>query len=130
LDLRRRSIPTRVGRTADAGARCPRTAVHPHARGEDVCAAPGPLQRNRSTPTRVGRTLGTVSQALGGGGPPPRAWGGRADRGPALRPIWSTPTRVGRTWSKFPIQGRATVHPHARGEDSDLDQAPVSPVGP
>ncbi len=145
-----RSTPTRVGNTRHAGERPPGGAVHPHARGEHVaqrladawnsgppprawgthaCRDVGP-HALRSTPTRVGNTPRSARSRRPRYGPPPRAWGTpwRRSRTPWLGR--STPTRVGNTSYAAWSCGRATVHPHARGEHAwQLSPAPVE-TGP
>ncbi len=72
----RRSIPTRVGKTAEITADMTAEAVHPHACGENPADTP---------------------QALLGIGPSPRVWGKQRRHGQALGICRSIPTRVGKT---------------------------------
>ena len=96
VDLDKRYIPTRVGRTTPSRHRAACLSVHPHACGE-----------NDFVGARLPELRGTS----------PRVWGerGRADvRGGSDRYI---PTRVGRTPSCSGSSNPATVHPHACGEN-------------
>ena len=93
-----RFTPTRVGKT-EIHARRPREIpVHPHARGED--------------PTQL-------DPKLGFDGSPPRAWGRLQFAQSATGACRFTPTRVGKTRLPSCSLGCFTVHPHARGEDTD-----------
>ena len=93
---RRRTIPTRVGRTRPR--RCSRTTAtdHPHAGGEN--------------------TLG-ISTAAAGDGPSPRGWGERNDRGGSPGMCRTIPTRVGRTYGGGGRIVCLSDHPHAGGEN-------------
>ena len=98
--LRRvRSTPTCVGRTTPRPHAGPRSAEHPHVRGEDPPQPP-------SWPTTCGA--------------PPRAWGGRTPSVSVCSASRSTPTCVGRTRYTAGTCRRAAEHPHVRGEDSPL----------
>ncbi len=91
-----RLTPTGVGRTPARPTCRPRSAAHPHGRGEDVDWV-------RQTPRL--------------GGSPPRAWGGRQPDGPDLHIPGLTPTGVGRTPPVPACLGGSPAHPHGRGED-------------
>ena len=71
-----RFTPTRVGKTSSSRSRAPRTAVHPHACGEDIVA-------HKSNPRGVGS--------------PPRVWGRRVIGSGIPTSLRFTPTRVGKT---------------------------------
>ena len=107
-EIRRRYIPTRVGRGPRRNA-CPRAGtVHPHACGE--------------------REDGRVFRYCYFG-TSPRVWG-EGQRRWCLRPEGRyIPTRVGRgtsaTWHPLP----PPVHPHACGERSSSLLAPMGPFG-
>src|SRR5690606_18174675 len=103
-----RYTPTRVGTTCRLIGRSTRWAVHPHARGDDA-----------TVPASVSTADGT----------PPRA-GGRQRRpqAGAARHRY-TPTRVGTTAVVLSVANTATVHPHARGDDSTTDALPPSGNG-
>ncbi len=92
----RRTIPTRVGRTASHTASAQALADHPHARGENHFR---------------------VHIHFRSSGPSPRAWGEQItvlrDR-EARRTI---PTRVGRTVAPMRHRTNSADHPHARGEN-------------
>src|SRR5437763_834689 len=72
----RRFTPTHVGKTTLPDATVCTTAVHPHARGEDVVARPC---------------------AYGLHGSPPRTWGRLLATQLLVRPSRFTPTHVGKT---------------------------------
>ena len=93
----RRTIPTRVGRTA--GKRRARSipSDHPHAGGEN------------DSVTRWGQE---------GGGPSPRGWGELREGVRVCRVGRTIPTRVGRTRIRSRAAGRAPDHPHAGGENT------------
>ena len=91
-----RFTPTCVGKMVSVSVTAPALPVHPHVRGEDS---------RTSRPTRWSC------------GSPPRAWGRwpRSPGGSGRRRF--TPTCVGKIRLMSQGQGRATVHPHVRGED-------------
>src|SRR5207253_566211 len=93
-----RFTPTRVGTTPSDAGQIGRQAVHPHARGDD------------------GETIRLGAEQVGS---PPRAWGRRGNMPEIVHPLRFTPTRVGTTGSTSTAARRATVHPHARGDDVD-----------
>jgi len=106
-----RNIPTRVGKTCGPDSPGPRSAEHPHARGENC---PG------------------VAGVLGLRGTSPRAWGKLLrvyDRNPPRRNI---PTRVGKTAVGVSVGGLVSEHPHARGENAPglLQWLPVVGTSP
>ena len=103
------SPPRSWGQRASESAG-PRSAVHPHARGENS-AVFALTARSRFTPTLVGTTAPRRGRAADGS--PPRSWGRRFRRAcsvpvhPHARGDDSTPMR----------KCGGTVHPHARGEN-------------
>ena len=101
LDQHDRFTPTRVGTAHEARGHLARGSVHPHARGDGL------------------RTAALRAVPIGS---PPRAWGRQADdlfTGPLLR---FTPTRVGTARFSEVNRLAQTVHPHARGDGSLLDE--------
>ncbi len=94
-----RFIPTHVGNTRlDFGGWLTAT-VHPHARGEhlwDRCIT------------------------AWNGGSSPRTWGTRDSNAGARLAGRFIPTHVGNTITSSPPSSRPAVHPHARGEHSNL----------
>ena len=72
----------------------------------------------RSTPTRGGRTSAIITLSIALSGPPPRVWGELQRVGGRDVVVRSTPTRVGRTSAASTSTQRASVHPHACGENS------------
>src|SRR5690606_29516759 len=93
---RNRDTPTRVG-TTGARRRVPHgLAVHPHARGDDVCAPVPPPARSVHPHARGddARSPGARTWVLG---TPPRAWGRLARAYCDRDGIRYTPTRVGTT---------------------------------
>jgi len=100
LDARARAhrfTPTRVGTTQSDKLLQAVDRVHPHACGDD----------------RPGRPLFVAC-----GGSPPRVWGRRKWARPARRGGRFTPTRVGTTNALLDGVQRASVHPHACGDDA------------
>ena|ERR1035437_7648436 len=94
-----RFTPTRVGTTCLAYFSNAVESVHPHARGDNA-----PLR----------------SKYVAYFGSPPRAWGQPVrlqQRRPSAR---FTPTRVGTTASATLPQTLVPVHPHARGDNSEV----------
>ncbi len=104
-----RTIPTRVGRTHVAVARAVHIPDHPHARGENRCGA------------------GNTSREYG---PSPRAWGEQAAECAACRANRTIPTRVGRTTVRTGGACFQSDHPHARGENSQIQKNKTSSSGP
>ncbi|KAF0093301.1 MAG: hypothetical protein E1N59_2993 [Puniceicoccaceae bacterium 5H] len=100
---RQRSIPTRVGNTAQPEPAPGQPAVHPHAGGE---YRPRSGRRNRHS------------------GPSPRGWGIPILPLKSSLSSRSIPTRVGNTLQSCPQLLRSAVHPHAGGEywESDLSE--------
>ncbi len=92
-----RFTPTRVGTTIRHACRARRYSVHPHPRGDDAYLMAHPDAGAGSPPPARGR--------------PPESF----DAASALR---FTPTRVGTTVGAGPGAARASVHPHARGDDN------------
>src|SRR5690606_27982080 len=96
-DPERRFTPTRVGKTRSESGKNARSAVHPHACGENMMVCSAPTRVERFTPTRVGKTFGQECSVTARGGSPPRVWGkptgGRWGTGDGR----FTPTRVGKT---------------------------------
>ncbi len=95
--VKRRFTPTRVGKTRNWRSSASKRSVHPHACGENACAA---------------------SASVSISGSPPRVWG-------KLHPAWRlgvfprfTPTRVGKTPHPSRTPPSPSVHPHACGENS------------
>ena len=94
-----RFTPTHVGNTLRRGWCHTREPVHPHARGEYVVPLP---------------TAGATN------GSPPRTWGIQEQRCGRHRRGRFTPTHVGNTsYSSLRRQAMA-VHPHARGEYTEV----------
>src|SRR5579885_2884556 len=103
-----RFTPTPVGTMVAHPPAARMTAVHPHARGDDAVAD-------------------DVDGVLDGS--PPRPWGRYlAARGVAGVERF-TPTPVGTMCASARPIGRATVHPHARGDDADLGTMTGAGVG-
>ena len=92
-----RTIPTRVGRTAERVGGMDARADHPHAGGEN------------NPPMK------SIILSLG---PSPRGWGERAALGEIRQRHRTIPTRVGRTSLSHPLSYQSTDHPHAGGENS------------
>ena len=92
----RRTIPTRVGRTAPSSSTPRRTPDHPHAGGEN---------------NQVDSL--TFHQP----GPSPRGWGEPHPRRHRASPDRTIPTRVGRTHGGKRHYRRPADHPHAGGEN-------------
>ncbi len=97
----RRFTPTRVGTTTRFRCSSATCAVHPHARGDNIAAA----------------GLGIAAS-----GSPPRAWGQLRDRLVGGADHRFTPTRVGTTGRAVPGRAVQPVHPHARGDNSVVQQ--------
>ena len=99
-NLPQRTIPTRVGRTAGHEETGIAYADHPHAGGEN----PQSSQRQVNTP-----------------GPSPRGWG-ELTRGISTAAAGRTiPTRVGRTENSTRMTAPDPDHPHAGGENFQVD---------
>ena len=97
VQSRKRTIPTRVGRTATFFFVRTLSTDHPHAGGEN---------------------FGIQGLHSWGSGPSPRGWG---ERWSFMRPVRSArtiPTRVGRTERRRCRRCIRTDHPHAGGENS------------
>ena len=99
--LRRASLagrftPTRVGTTGPTPRGRRRSAVHPHACGDDV-------------------TLSSLT--VGNYGSPPRVWGRQSHDIATVSACRFTPTRVGTTCPGTCGVSLPTVHPHACGDD-------------
>ena len=97
--LLRRFIPTHVGNTSGSPSRSWRSSVHPHARGEHL-----------SDPAALGES----------GGSSPRTWGTLRRNHHGNHHTRFIPTHVGNTASAVRVRSRAAVHPHARGEHSEV----------
>ena len=97
--LQDRFIPTCVGNTRRSPSHQMSTTVHPHMRGEHAC--PG-------------------FDAMSSPGSSPHAWGTLS--GPGLRCPRSRfiPTCVGNTPAARQVDGSRPVHPHMRGEHTQL----------
>ena len=95
--LRRRTIPTHVGRTYSLHSSSVMSPDHPHARGENF------------------KQLVHATTKLG---PSPRTWGERPGVIIALRAHRTIPTHVGRTCSPELETYHLSDHPHARGENT------------
>ena len=131
----RRFTPTPVGTTDSFVLTNALSSVHPHARGDDtfvpagatsatgspprpwgrrlIVAASG--QSIRFTPTPVGTTRWRTGRRWPGS--PPRPWGRLRNFGLHPVPFRFTPTPVGTTLPDRHTAIRASVHPHARGDD-------------
>ena len=104
-----RTIPTRVGRTAQSGIEQHKTADHPHAGGENVFH----YGRNQLRH-----------------GPSPRGWGEHGHGRHDLAGVRTIPTRVGRT-DLPPLCFRAPAdHPHAGGENGICLKYRIAANGP
>ena len=90
-----RFIPTGVGNASSMSRPTSVWAVHPHGRGERVCA---------------------IHDDDIGPGSSPRAWGTPADSGCGIIPPRFIPTGVGNAIPAGFIQQNDPVHPHGRGE--------------
>ena len=97
-----RFTPTCVGTTQPCARFTAQGSVHPHVRGDD---------------SPSGHLCFTCH------GSPPRAWGRLGGRSEAAHGSRFTPTCVGTTRGRRPLQSRATVHPHVRGDDSLMSLA-------
>ncbi len=97
-----RFIPTHVGNASWCAGPAMRRSVHPHARGERA---------------HFGEVL------LGQHGSSPRTWGTRHAVLPVRHTARFIPTHVGNAWPRRRWAGTMTVHPHARGERFNSDQA-------
>ena len=94
-----RFIPTCVGNTAGTPSPAQTWPVHPHVRGEHSSV---PV----STPTAIGSS--------------PRAWGTLRPGRRRVRQARFIPTCVGNTWPRARPAPRRSVHPHVRGEHSEI----------
>ena len=101
-DKETRFTPTRVGKTRRQRLLRLRSAVHPHACGENQRLQPG-------------------RQVFAGS--PPRVWGKRFSPGTKTSTTRFTPTRVGKTRTPHPDPPCWPVHPHACGENRDAWRA-------
>ncbi len=105
----RRTIPTRVGRTAPVlSPQAPRPD-HPHAGGENDC---------------IHAKAGVAR------GPSPRGWGERDDAVRQIRCQRTIPTRVGRTDAPIKSVSFTADHPHAGGENLPATPAARQTRGP
>ena len=95
-----RFTPTCVGKTALSPLRFLSVSVHPHVRGEDARHGAGARSRDD--------------------GSPPRAWGRRCLHAPRHVSVRFTPTCVGKTHYKHFCPKLVPVHPHVRGEDTNI----------
>ncbi len=95
----RRTIPTRVGKTATQPVLPVPDSDHPHAGGE-----------NQPEGLNVAECCG----------PSPRGWGKRPDIYRAVVELRTIPTRVGKTRDQLPPQTGCADHPHAGGENAAL----------
>ena len=95
----RRFTPTSVGKTPRHYRGIRERAVHPHERGEDY----------------VG--LYTYLSLFGS---PPRAWGRLICCARHAACLRFTPTSVGKTSARHPSCKKPAVHPHERGEDTNI----------
>ena len=89
-----------MGTTENAGSKRYIPTVHPHVRGDDVSV----------------RAI--ISPLIGS---PPRAWGRRRIRTCQAYVLRFTPTCVGTTCTESLRLRPATVHPHVRGDDLNID---------
>ena len=103
-----RFIPTPVGNAPARPRPAPRSAVHPHARGERTQAAGHIIESNGSSPRPWGTLFRVAAQVL------PRRF---------------IPTPVGNAASRRPRRHCWSVHPHARGERMVAHQAPSRSAG-
>ncbi len=93
----RRTIPTRVGRTAPSGRASSSATDHPHAGGENATA---------------------LALAVHAAGPSPRGWGEPPTARRSVSRRRTIPTRVGRTKLSLRYCAPFADHPHAGGENS------------
>ncbi len=107
--MKRRSIPTRVGKTWMARSTSVKPSVHPHACGENLASL---------------IPFGTMS------GPSPRVWGKPQWRARGGRRERSIPTRVGKTRCYGATAALDPVHPHACGENAVGILRPLHQHGP
>ena len=103
-----RFIPTCVGNTAAPGQRPPALPVHPHVRGEYGCHF-------------VPRQLAVGSS--------PRAWGIRVGTLGHGKPLRFIPTCVGNTCHARQRPCWSSVHPHVRGEYTQIIAATQTGTG-
>ena len=85
-----------MGTIRSASPRSLTTSVHPHGRGDNVCAAGTLCRRN---------------------GSPPRAWGQSPHAVRAAPLLRFTPTGVGTISSRLAYESMWAVHPHGRGDN-------------
>ena len=106
--VRRRNIPTHVGRTSPSRARlCPGTE-HPHACGENYAHVP---------------------KGMWIGGTSPRMWGEPPPEVTTLSQTRNIPTHVGRTPARRSVRRIFPEHPHACGENASLAATASSRYG-
>ena len=106
-----RFTPTRVGTTPSPMTSRSAVAVHPHARGD-----------NNFSTLRIASATGS----------PPRAWGQHLAVDPTDMAGRFTPTRVGTTRPPNSGSNRVSVHPHARGDNTNetrMGQGPLQKTG-
>ncbi len=103
-----RFTPTRVGTMCTSPSRPGAFPVHPHARGDNQ-------------PSRAALRPSC--------GSPPRAWGQCRQGAGSLGCHRFTPTRVGTMASLSMPSSVATVHPHARGDNSSISLNPLAGNG-
>jgi len=114
--------------------------VHPHTRGEYITilffmvifhgSSPHPwgIQQGRMLkdsperfiPTPVGNTSETVKKCLPSTGSSPHPWGILNNRVNRILDRRFIPTPVGNTHLSFTLFARISVHPHTRGEYSNV----------
>ena len=109
LQRRRRTIPTRVGKTTNLALFICLKTDHPHASGENIRFS------NLSQPQR---------------GPSPREWGKQTRLCLQTTFHRTIPTRVGKTNSLQRHQPTASDHPHASGENSQSPSCSSIHSGP
>ncbi len=110
-----RFIPTRVGNIVQRIYGKDARSVHPHARGEHTLLFRRPRIAHGSSPRAWGTLAAKVMSLVGNRFIPTRV-GNIPTIPPGPRLERFIPTRVGNIMVSEENQGRATVHPHARGE--------------
>jgi len=101
-------------------------AVHPHVRGDGVFSVPAGELAVGSPPRAWGRLpqfwpITRMYRIRNTAGSPPRAWGRRPQAQRHRLPPRFTPTCVGTAPTSTKPPPGAAVHPHVRGDGSEID---------
>ena len=104
----RRFTPTGVGTIFPLPRLCRKSSVHPHGRGDNI---------------RLVQNVLTV------GGSPPRAWGQSRPRPRSRDGVRFTPTGVGTISGGGRWRRITAVHPHGRGDNCRMPDAPCPSYG-